>query len=142
MGNWTDGVNLPVSHVGLYGFRDLVLSGELQTSGNGDRILDGLGGTVAGCRQESVCSITNLDHTRRRRSPCKLWVTPEELEVDDCVRGCDLDEFLEHRCPLIRAGHIIETLEDVVRADKVTPGLGGVFVCLKNVSIMKRCRPI
>ena len=134
--------DLPVSHVSLDSFRDLVLSGELQARCNGDRILDGLSGTVTGCRQEGVSSVTNLDHTRCRRSPGKLRVTPEKLEVNDCVRRCDLDELLKHRCPLIGTGHFIEALENVVVADIVAPGLSGVLVCLESVSQIRRSGPI
>jgi len=85
-----------------------------------------------------VCGVTDLDDTRCRRSPGKLGITPEELEVDDCVRRCDLDKLLEHRSPLVRAGHIVEALEDVVRADEVAPRLSGVLVCLQDVSEVTR----
>jgi hypothetical protein len=58
------GGSLPVAHVSLNRFGNLVLSGELQARCDGDGILDGLGGTVAGRRQECVCSVTDLDHAR------------------------------------------------------------------------------
>lgn len=87
---------LPVSDVGLDGFRDLVFAGELQAGSDGDGVLNSLGSTVTGCGQESVCGITNLNHARGGRSPGELRVTPEKLEVDDGVGRCDLDQLLEH----------------------------------------------
>ena len=123
---------LPVAHVGLDGFGNLVLAGELQAGGDGDGVLDGLGSTVSRGRQESVSGVTDLDYALGGRSPGELRVTPEELEVYDGVGRGDLYKLLEHGRPLVGTRHLIKALDDFFGADVVAPGLGGVLVCLEN----------
>ena len=125
---------LPVADVGLNGFGNLVLARKLQARGDGDGILNCLGGTVTGSRQESVSSVANLDHAGCGRSPCELRVAPEELKVDNRVGRCALDELFELGVPFVWARDFVETLDDFVGANVVAPGFGGVLVGLKFVS--------
>jgi len=70
-----------------------------------------------------VRSVTDLDDASAGRGPARLWVAPEELEVDDSVGWCGLDELLEDRGPLdgLHTGHSVHAIEHLLLLDGVVP---------------------
>lgn len=72
-----------------------------------------------------MCGVTDLDDACERRTPARLGVAPEELEVDDGIWWCSFDELLEDGCPfdLLHTRHLVHAFQDFLLVNGVTPAL-------------------
>lgn len=68
-----------------------------------------------------MSTVTYLYNAGRGRGPAWLWVSPEQLEVDDGVFRGTLYEFFEDGRPGLRTDALVHLVEHFLRIDRVVP---------------------
>ena len=67
-----------------------------------------------------MCGISNLNDAGAWRAPSGLWIAPQQLKVDDCLRWRAFDKLLEDRCPF-GTRYPAHLVENFLRTDGIVP---------------------